>query len=232
MLTKSSKYASSYTSEQWQKDLVAKITEFIRLNVSWINNDLITVQSAENSVHTQRKPFRVLDYACGPGTVTNALYSYATECIGIDLSENMVETYNARFTTQTTEQLPIAHAVVGNLLEETSLEAFSNPEFFNFDLVIIGLGFHHLENPKLATERLVERLKPGGVFAIIDFITHPKEHGPAIHTVAHHGFSEIQIRDILSEAGLDDIGFRQMDGEVQIRNMSSRKPFLAKGRKP
>lgn len=164
--------------------------------------------------------------------MTNALLSHATEFIGIDFSENMVKAYNARFATQDGVDQLNARAVVGDLLEVTSSEALSEQEFFDFDLVAVGMGFHHFESLDIAAKRLVERLKPGGVLVIIDFITHAKEDGPATHTIAHHGFNESQVHGIFTRAGLVDIGFVRMEGEVEIKNISSRIPFLAKGRKP
>jgi SAM-dependent methyltransferase len=67
---------------------------------------------------------------------------------------------------------------VGNLLDpaDPSPADFADPEWFNFDLAVVGLGFHHFEDPTLAAARLAERLKPGGVLMIIDFMPH-----------AHHG---------------------------------------------
>jgi len=66
------------------------------------------------------------------------------------------------------------HAVVGNLVSSTATsdEEFNKPEYFNFDIAVVGLGFHHFEEPALAAERLAKRLKKGGVLMIIDFLPH------------------------------------------------------------
>lgn len=50
--------------------------------------------------------------------------------------------------------------------------AFHDDRFFGFDLAVVGLGFHHFDDPDLAAKRLVARLKPGGVLMIIDFLPH------------------------------------------------------------
>lgn len=73
-------------------------------------------------------------------------------------------------------------AAVGNLLDpaDPSPADFASEEWFNFDLAVVGLGFHHFEDPTLAATRLAERLRPGGVLMIIDFMPH-----------AHHGEIEI-----------------------------------------
>jgi hypothetical protein len=71
----------------------------------------------------------------------------------------MVQHYNeaARSSGLTPEQ---AHAVVGDLIgSEDPATELSGPEFYNFDVAAIGLGFHHFEDPPLAVKRLGERLK-------------------------------------------------------------------------
>jgi Methylase involved in ubiquinone/menaquinone biosynthesis len=63
-------------------------------------------------------------------------------------------------------------AYQGNLCvpDDPNPAAFSGPEFFNFDIVAVGLGFHHFDDPALAARRLAERLKDGGVLTILDFL--------------------------------------------------------------
>jgi len=142
----------------------------------------------------------------------------------------MVKVYNTRFTSANADPKLNARAVVGNLLDDEAMEALSGPELWGFDLAVVGLGFHHFEDIGLAAKRLVERLKPGGVLLIVDFLSHAKQDGPAAHTVAHHGFSEEGISRLFEEAGLSDVDVVTSDGEVFIRD-KSRTLFLAKGRK-
>jgi SAM-dependent methyltransferase len=205
--------------------------------------------------------------------VTSALGAHATEYIGIDLSENMVAAYNQRFNSNNTtshsssnsnpssvvadradtsdERPPQAHAVVGNLLAAEDDDEkpngpthLSGPEYHDFDLVVVGLGFHHFADVRLAAKRLSSRLKPGGVFLILDFVTHAAiqhEHDAhrdlkdAAHTVKHHGFSEADLRNIFTDAagaGLEDFAIVRMGEEVLLRGTSRREPFMARGRKP
>jgi len=74
-------------------------------------------------------------------------------------------------------------ASIGNLIDpaDPSPADFRGEEWFNFDLAVVGLGFHHFEDPALAAARLAERLRPGGVLMIIDFMPH-----------AHHGEIEVE----------------------------------------
>ncbi|ETI23199.1 hypothetical protein G647_04996 [Cladophialophora carrionii CBS 160.54] len=235
--------------------MLNKITAFIHQHINWIGVDFLDPSTAFEKTFSPtegKRGVRVLDYACGPGTITHALGARATEYVGIDLSENMVKAYNLRFgpnpeaLSSSADELPRgddeilnAHAVVGNLLDakEPSPKGLAPPEYFNFDLVVVGLGFHHFPDIALATSRLVERLTTGGVFLILDFVTHAMDEQsssgqqPARHTVAHMGFSEEELKKYFQDAGLTDFDIVRMDDEVLLRGESRRRPFLAKGRK-
>lgn len=65
-------------------------------------------------------------------------------------------------------------AYVGNLIDpnESAPAELSRKEFFDFDIAVVGLGFHHFDQPALAAKRLAERLKKGGVLMIVDFLPH------------------------------------------------------------
>jgi SAM-dependent methyltransferase len=243
MLTLSSKTAATYASEPWHKDLINKTHEFVLANLSWLGVDFIdpsTAFEAPSGPSTSAHQVRVLDYACGPGTITSILAGHATEFVGIDLSENMVKAYNERFAA-TSDDAPTlnARAVVGDLLDPAGTSSpLSGPEFHNFDLAAIGFGFHHFDDLSLATERLVARLKPGSVFLIADFVTHAKVANNAQHNIAHHGFGEEEVHKIFGGAGLVDIGFLKIPGPVKMvfkggdGGEHHRQVFLAKGKKP
>ena len=133
----------------------------------------------------------------------------------------MVQAYNARATAQGYSPAQMS-ATVGDLLapqDAASCSTISGPEFHDFDVAAVGLGFHHFVDPTLATKQLVQRLKPGkGVVLIIDFELHEHEHGhghghghervrDAKHTVAHHGFVREEIEGMLRDAGCVDVEY-------------------------
>ncbi|CAG8973225.1 hypothetical protein HYALB_00006394 [Hymenoscyphus albidus] len=117
----------------------------------------------------------------------------------------MVSEYNTLFSNQGIPPSEMC-AKVGNLLDasDPSPVSLSGPSFFNFDIVAVGLGFHHFEDPFFAAKQLVARLKVGGVLMVIDFLPHEHVHGhthAASKTVVHHGFEMEEVRRMFGDVG-------------------------------
>ncbi|KPA40539.1 2-heptaprenyl- -naphthoquinone [Fusarium langsethiae] len=170
---------------------------------------------------------RLLDYACGTGMLSRVggsiageaavLAQHTSEAIGIDLSEDMVNVYNAQAQNQSSSR----QAFQGNLADPTdaSPAAFTDAKFFDFDVAGVGLGFHHFDKPDLASKRLAERLRPGGVLFIIDFVAYkidPKD--AAKRGIAHHGFSEEQIRKMFEDAGLTNFAYQELPEPIAFKD--------------
>jgi SAM-dependent methyltransferase len=111
----------------------------------------------------------------------------------------MVSSYNSRAaealqSLQSTpgtdsQSLPTLTATVGDLFCTPPDPSLASPEFFNFDIAVSSFAFHHFADPVLSAERLAERLRPGGVLLIADFLTGGEEivgkvDGPT-HPYAH-----------------------------------------------
>ncbi|KAI1300483.1 S-adenosyl-L-methionine-dependent methyltransferase [Xylaria venustula] len=192
------------------------------IGVDWVLDDDDSEEGKGEDEGSKRE-VRLLDYACGTGMMSRALAPYTTQCIGVDISEKMVAAYNATAEKQGLSPDEM-HAVLGDLASATIDEALLSPELFNFDIAVVGGGFHHFGDPELAARRLVERLKPGGVLLIWDFLPHSpphrhhqdhhhdghaekkgeegKETGHDVyHSVMHHGFSEARMQEIFTAAG-------------------------------
>jgi SAM-dependent methyltransferase len=153
----------------------------------------------------------------------------------------MVNEYNASVQNQ---GIPASEmrAVLGNLIDasDPNPAALSGPEFHDFDIAVVGLGFHHFDDPALAAKRLAERLKKGGVFMIVDFMPHGHFHGhehPAQKTVTHMGFSEEDIRRMFEGAGVGgEFDFVLLGKGVVFEDREKgtkmeRSVFMARGRK-
>ncbi|KAJ1324308.1 methyltransferase domain-containing protein [Microdochium nivale] len=224
-------------------ELIQKLTTAIRDNVDFIGADWkkkkATTGTATDEAGSgeQKPPVRLLDYACGTGMVSRALGDHVDQCVGIDLSPQMVEVYNKRAQ----ENGHKWHAVQGDLTADptttTTETDLSSPAYHGFDIAAVGGGFHHFADPQLAASRLVSRLAPGGVLAIWDFLSHDggdTAGHEASHTITKHGFSHEELRDMFAAAGAGE-GFAVLDlGEFDMGNHGkkfARRCFIARGSK-
>lgn len=157
---------------------------------------------------------------------------------GIDIAPNMVKIYN-----QAAEEAGLSRskmsAVEGNLFARKPSKGLEGAEYFDFDIVSVGLGYHHFADVKLATARLVERLKPGGVLFIIDLIehqAHSEQRANASDGAIHkHGFGEGEIEEIFAAAGLVENRVSVCEENLVMRRNGSiqeKTMFLARGTKP
>lgn len=181
---------------------------------------------------------RLLDYACGTGLVSRALAPYITSTTGIDISSSMASKFNETFSSS--EAPCPGSAIVGDLSTTPPSPELEKPELYDFDLAAIGLGFHHFADPKMAVQRLAERVKKGsGILLIIDWLpedagdsgdhVHAHGHGQghgcqhghghasgAEATIRTHGFSENDMRTLFEGAGCTDFGFSLMPEPVEL----------------
>ncbi|KAF7898212.1 hypothetical protein EAF00_004658 [Botryotinia globosa] len=220
-------HASTYDTrfQKTMEQLISIIQE--DRTMSFIGANWVTETSPPE--HT----VKLLDYACGTGLITRALLPTITRAIGIDLSSSMVSHYNARASDQGLSPSEMfAHQ--GNLLSSDPTPELEIEDLYQFDIAVVGLGFHHFSDPSLAARKIGERLKKGGILAVVDFESHDgygnphghgdhgHEHGHGHHhheelneqaqqvkeTVTHHGFSEEEIKKIFIDAGVGtDFGY-------------------------
>jgi SAM-dependent methyltransferase len=83
----------------------------------------------------------------------------------------MVSTFNKRVRDAGLSEETV-HAVNGDLFDKAnpSPAEFSGPEWYDFDIAAVGFGFHHFEDVVHSARQLKERLRPGGVMVLNDFL--------------------------------------------------------------
>lgn len=228
-LTLSSTLSAEYNTKPWQQRVSKQVSDALQQRREWIGARWAGTDDTGRDV-------RLLDYACGTGSITNALAPYVDTIRGIDLAEDMVARYNeaARQSGMTSDH---CNAVIGDLFAESVPDHLTTPDLYQFDIAVIGLGFHHFEKPGLAIKRLAERLKPGeGVLVIVDFLPFSKDDhgGAAHHTIKTHGFGKQDMEKMYKEAGLEDFGFAELDEPAVMEFESGTKKrdvFIAKGKR-
>lgn len=129
-------------------------------------------------------------------------------------------------------------AYAGDLLDPSGggpSETICDPDLFDFDLAVVGLGLHHFDDPKLAIRRLLERLKDDtGVLLIVDFLPHDHVPSEGKPTVAHHGFGEREMLASMEGAGCRDVEYVVLGKGVTWAvdgQMHERSIFMCRGRK-
>ena len=180
---------------------------------------------------------------------------YLTTIRGVDVAERMVDKYNAdaREAGYSEEQM---YAVRGDLMEMAK-GPLMGQDFFDFDLIIMSMALHHVNDPQGMIRKLVGRLKPGGRAVIIDWLpsdkmtghnqgglssqgagsgeAHQQEHKPhpGAHTVSVDGFSKEQMQAMFEKAGCgsSDFVLAKSPSQVPPDPKGQKQLFFAKGTK-
>lgn len=117
------------------------------------------------------RPGRLLDVACGPGIVAEALVGTAQEIVGVDATPEMVAL--AR------ERLRKAGAPNASFREGTA-EALPFPDG-SFDAVVTRLSLHHLPHVPAALGEMRRVLKSGGRLVVVDVVSPGDTADAALH---------------------------------------------------
>ena len=180
----------------------------------------------------------VLDYACGPGTVSQALLPHVASIVGVDVSTRAVEEYNVAAHNQGVSEGEMRAVVADLVTGEGDVAAVGE----GFDMAMCSMAYHHMPSPLLTTHAITRVLKKGGILAVIDFRTHEVLEEGWKHIVPHNGFSEEQVKEWYKDAGLDEpvfvevgdkgngvtiVGLHSQGGDVKVR----RAIFMAVGKK-
>ena len=166
---------------------------------------------------------------------------YVAEIRGIDVCDGMVDTFNAEAREAGMSETQM-HAVRGDLLAPAG-GPLGGSDFHNFDLVIMSMALHHVDNPEVTVRKLVERLKPGGTVVIIDWIPSARAssqsgdiHGAGTDsghsTVSFDGFTKKQMDDFFTRAGCSDSDYvlAASPSKVPPDPSGQKQMFFAKGK--
>ncbi len=102
----------------------------------------------------------ILDLACGPGLTTVELARLAApgQVVGLDLSEDLLEEARDLLRCSPIENVTFVQGDVYEL----------DLDGREFDFAYARLLFQHLEDPVVVAENLLDVLKPGGRFCVVD----------------------------------------------------------------
>ncbi|RPA87204.1 S-adenosyl-L-methionine-dependent methyltransferase [Ascobolus immersus RN42] len=204
------------------------------------------------------RPLKVLDYCCGTGNFTISLLPFlppGSTVHGVDVSDASIAVYNKKFAPDAESKPNDKVAVTGYTADLSSGDGLGTGpvavkeeeggEFWGYDLVLIGMGTHHLPEPSLGVKNLAKRLKAGGKLFIMDNVPggnwevvrqqsdkaakkkggHGHGHG---HHHGHHGDhgkdaegekGEILVSDTVSAHGFTEEEVRKMFGNAGLEDV-------------
>jgi ubiquinone/menaquinone biosynthesis C-methylase UbiE/DNA-binding HxlR family transcriptional regulator len=150
-------------------------------------------------------PMVIADLGAGEGTFSQLLAQRAERVIAIDNSANMVEV-GAKLARD--NGLANLEYRLGDLecppIEENTL-----------DLAFFSQSLHHALHPQKAVSAAYRLLKPGGRIVILDLKRHGFEQARELYADTWLGFSEIELRTFLEEAGFKNVESWIVDREKQ-----------------
>ena len=169
------------------------------------------------------KKMKALEYGCGTGLLSFALQSDLGEITLADTSKGMLDVLGEK----------IADAKVTNM-HPVQLDLVSDPlPSERYDLTYSLMTLHHIHDVKKILSRFHDVLVPGGLLLVADL---DKEDG-SFHTDGttdvHLGFDRDALREIVEEAGFDQVAFTAAyEIKKQIGNEEKTFPvFLMTARK-
>lgn len=163
----------------------------------------------------------ILDYGCGTGLIAFNLVEENNEVLGLDNSIGMVEEFNKKVKEKNLSNIK---AKKHNILEEDLPKN-------SFDLIVISMSLHHIEDINMFFKKSFEALKNGGYICVNDL---DKEDGSfhAKHNnegVYHFGFREDELVETAKKIGFSDSSFdivyifERENGNFPIFNFIAKK---------
>ena len=148
-------------------------------------------------------PGIVADLGSGEGTLTQLLAQRATKVIAIDSSNKMIN-YASKISQEN-----------GYDNIEYRLGDIQSPPIDDntVNLTILSQALHHTDKPQIAIEEAFRITVPGGRVVILDLLRHDFEQARDIYADIWLGFTEIELREYLKNAGFISIQTAIVDKE-------------------
>ncbi len=141
-------------------------------------------------------PFRrLVDLGSGTGRMLKLLGPRAEHCLGLDLSQQMLNIARSEVVQSGLERCELRH---GDIFATRLPEASA-------DLVVVHQVLHYLGDPGAAVREAARITAPGGSLIIVDFAPHALEFLREQHQHRRLGFSDREITRWLAEGGLKDV---------------------------
>lgn len=152
----------------------------------------------------------VLDFGCGTGIITNEIAKSVKEIHGIDISSKMVALATAKADAQQLKNITYTQAT----LDDVGMTAGT------FDVILAFHILHLVEDTSIASRRINELLKPGGLLiSVTPCMANKPLFSGALTLLSKVGvvpaiqsFQRQELENLLTEASFEIIESEKLKG--------------------
>ena len=147
----------------------------------------------------------VADLGAGEGVLSQMLAKHCHKVIAVDNSEQMVA-YGTKLAKE--------HGMTNLDYRLGDIEA-PPIDPISVDIAFFSQALHHAQTPQTAVHAAYRMLKRGGQIIVLDLLRHTFEKARELYADVWLGFSEVDLHEMLDEAGFRNIEVRVVDRETQ-----------------
>lgn len=149
-----------------------------------------------------------LDIGTGTGRMLRVFADRYERALGVDRSAEMLAIARAKLEEDGVENAELRQ---GNIFDMAKSNAPQGAVLRGeYDLAVIHMVLHFLDQPVEALKAAGKSLAPGGKLLVVDFAPHDFEFLRAAHNHVRSGFSHAEISQLASEAGLQVVEARDL----------------------
>ena len=150
-------------------------------------------------------PLVIADLGAGEGTLALLLARRAERVIAVDNSEKMVEFGRGVARKQKVRNLEYRRGDLEALpLDDESI-----------DVALLSQSLHHAPHPERAVQEASRILRAGGRIVILDLVKHHFEEARDMYADLWLGFSEVELRRLLQQAGFRGVATSVVHREAE-----------------
>jgi ubiquinone/menaquinone biosynthesis C-methylase UbiE/DNA-binding transcriptional ArsR family regulator len=158
---------------------------------------------------------RILDVGTGTGRIAELLAPAAHHVTALDKSPEMLRIARARLQSLPAAKLDLVLGDFGELPFESSL----------FDAVVFHQVLHFAQQPGAVLAEAARVMAEGACIAVVDLAAHDREELREIHAHARLGFTDAQMADFFTDAGLGPAQTAALPGNpLTVKIWTARKP--------
>lgn len=177
------------------------------------------VEAAIRAILADRPLGRLVDIGTGTGRILELLAPEAVSALGIDRSPEMLRLARAKLSAPGAVGFELQQGDISRLLLDDGIA----------DTVTMHQVLHYLPAPELAIAEAARIVAPGGHLLIVDFAPHDKEELRTRDAHQRLGFSDEQISNWFSSAGVSLNTVQELGGgELTVKLWLGSKPVESK----